>query len=144
MGGTSGVLEACPRKCMVPQLSVNKAQRRNRDRSARVLKLSSSTSTRCDKVRVLASHGLGGRASDARQGKASALGSKTMSDVSGGTAPDEEFSEVGQICAVLGTQWGDEGKGKLVDAMAQTFDVVARAQGGANAGHTIYSPDGTK
>ena len=57
---------------------------------------------------------------------------------------DEEFAEVGQICAVLGTQWGDEGKGKLVDAMAQTFDVVARAQGGANAGHTIYSPDGTK
>ncbi|QDZ23942.1 adenylosuccinate synthase [Chloropicon primus] len=57
---------------------------------------------------------------------------------------EEEFSEVGQICAVLGTQWGDEGKGKLVDAMAQTFDVVARAQGGANAGHTIYSPDGTK
>jgi adenylosuccinate synthase len=57
---------------------------------------------------------------------------------------EEAFSEVGQVCAVLGTQWGDEGKGKLVDAMAQTFDVVARAQGGANAGHTIYSPDGTK
>jgi len=59
-------------------------------------------------------------------------------------AEAESFSEVGQICAILGTQWGDEGKGKLVDAMAQTFDVVARAQGGANAGHTIYSPDGTK
>ena len=69
---------------------------------------------------------------------------KGSSSSSSASADGEEFSEVGQICAVLGTQWGDEGKGKLVDAMAQTFDVVARAQGGANAGHTIYSPDGTK
>ncbi len=38
---------------------------------------------------------------------------------------------------ILGTQWGDEGKGKLVDAMAGRFDFVARATGGANAGHTI-------
>lgn len=38
---------------------------------------------------------------------------------------------------VIGTQWGDEGKGKIVDLLAQTADIVARFQGGANAGHTI-------
>eukprot|EP01113_Clastostelium_recurvatum_P045200 TRINITY_DN7735_c0_g1_i1.p1 TRINITY_DN7735_c0_g1~~TRINITY_DN7735_c0_g1_i1.p1 ORF type:complete len:434 (-),score=136.16 TRINITY_DN7735_c0_g1_i1:119-1420(-) len=36
-----------------------------------------------------------------------------------------------------GSQWGDEGKGKLVDMLSQNFDVIARCQGGANAGHTI-------
>ncbi|KXZ48552.1 hypothetical protein GPECTOR_27g723 [Gonium pectorale] len=49
-----------------------------------------------------------------------------------------------QVCVVLGTQWGDEGKGKLVDILAQQYDIVARAQGGANAGHTIYDSAGTK
>ncbi|UCC40020.1 MAG: adenylosuccinate synthase [Candidatus Aminicenantes bacterium] len=39
---------------------------------------------------------------------------------------------------VNGTQWGDEGKGKIVDLMAPSFDVVARYQGGHNAGHTVY------
>ncbi len=39
---------------------------------------------------------------------------------------------------VLGTQWGDEGKGKVVDLLAPCFDVVARYQGGHNAGHTVY------
>ncbi len=43
---------------------------------------------------------------------------------------------------VLGTQWGDEGKGKIVDLLAQNVDIVARYQGGANAGHTILLPDG--
>jgi len=38
---------------------------------------------------------------------------------------------------VLGVQWGDEGKGKVVDALAEHFDIVARYQGGANAGHTV-------
>jgi adenylosuccinate synthase len=38
---------------------------------------------------------------------------------------------------VVGAQWGDEGKGKVVDALAEHFDVVARYQGGANAGHTV-------
>jgi hypothetical protein len=33
-----------------------------------------------------------------------------------------------QVCAVLGTQWGDEGKGKLVDILARQYDVVARCQ----------------
>ncbi|MFN8061904.1 MAG: adenylosuccinate synthase [Vicinamibacterales bacterium] len=40
--------------------------------------------------------------------------------------------------AVLGAQWGDEGKGKIVDLLTPNFDVVARYQGGHNAGHTVY------
>lgn len=40
--------------------------------------------------------------------------------------------------AVLGAQWGDEGKGKLVDLLTPHFSVVARYQGGHNAGHTVY------
>ncbi len=45
--------------------------------------------------------------------------------------------------AVLGAQWGDEGKGKIVDLLAPRFDIVARYQGGHNAGHTVYV-NGTK
>ncbi len=40
--------------------------------------------------------------------------------------------------AVLGTQWGDEGKGKIVDLLTPHFNMVARYQGGHNAGHTVY------
>src|SRR6187401_1810342 len=40
--------------------------------------------------------------------------------------------------AVLGAQWGDEGKGKVVDLLTPRFAVVARYQGGHNAGHTVY------
>jgi adenylosuccinate synthase len=39
---------------------------------------------------------------------------------------------------VLGAQWGDEGKGKIVDLMTPHFSIVARYQGGHNAGHTVY------
>src|SRR5690349_13483642 len=39
--------------------------------------------------------------------------------------------------AVVGTQWGDEGKGKIVDWLSERADVVVRFQGGANAGHTL-------
>jgi adenylosuccinate synthase len=39
---------------------------------------------------------------------------------------------------VVGVQWGDEGKGKVVDTLAEHFDIVARYQGGPNAGHTVY------
>ena len=42
-----------------------------------------------------------------------------------------------QNVVVVGAQWGDEGKGKVVDALADRFDIVARYQGGANAGHTV-------
>ena len=47
------------------------------------------------------------------------------------------LKSLGQVTAVIGAQWGDEGKGKIVDLLAGHFDVVARASGGANAGHTI-------
>jgi adenylosuccinate synthase len=43
--------------------------------------------------------------------------------------------------AVIGAQWGDEGKGKIVDLLCETFDVVARYQGGHNAGHTVKFAD---
>src|ERR1051325_4461188 len=42
---------------------------------------------------------------------------------------------------ILGSQWGDEGKGKIVDLFSQSFDIVVRYQGGHNAGHTVYSGD---
>ncbi len=45
--------------------------------------------------------------------------------------------------AILGLQWGDEGKGKLVDALCAEHDLCVRFQGGGNAGHTVY-PDGKK
>jgi len=42
------------------------------------------------------------------------------------------------ITAVIGGQWGDEGKGKIVDLLSRDANMVARFQGGANAGHTVY------
>ena len=42
-----------------------------------------------------------------------------------------------KVCSVLGAQWGDEGKGKLVDVLAQRYDVIGRFNGGSNAGHTL-------
>ncbi len=53
----------------------------------------------------------------------------------------ESFQKFGKVTAILGGQWGDEGKGKLIDIMAEEYDVVVRATGGANAGHTVYVPD---
>ena len=41
---------------------------------------------------------------------------------------------------VVGTQWGDEGKGKITDYYAGNADVVVRYQGGNNAGHTVVTP----
>jgi adenylosuccinate synthase len=41
---------------------------------------------------------------------------------------------------ILGAQWGDEGKGKIVDHLSENADIVARYQGGANAGHTVVLP----
>jgi adenylosuccinate synthase len=46
-----------------------------------------------------------------------------------------------QNVAVIGAQWGDEGKGKIVDLLCEDFDVVARYQGGHNAGHTVKFAD---
>ncbi len=54
-----------------------------------------------------------------------------MSPVSAGVIP-------GRCTVVVGGQWGDEGKGKIVDVLASEADLVARYQGGANAGHTVH------
>ncbi len=54
-----------------------------------------------------------------------------------------ESQAMWQNIVVVGAQWGDEGKDKVVDALADHFDIVARYQGGANAGHTVVV-DGKK
>lgn len=48
-----------------------------------------------------------------------------------------------QVDVILGLQWGDEGKGKIVDYLAESYDIIARFQGGPNAGHTLVI-DGKK
>ena len=45
------------------------------------------------------------------------------------------------IKCVVGLQWGDEGKGKIVDYLSSISDVVVRYQGGSNAGHTVVKGD---
>jgi adenylosuccinate synthase len=45
------------------------------------------------------------------------------------------------VDVILGLQWGDEGKGKIVDYFAPQYDIIARFQGGPNAGHTLYVKD---
>ena len=45
------------------------------------------------------------------------------------------------VDVILGLQWGDEGKGKIVDYFAPKYDIIARFQGGPNAGHTLYVED---
>src|SRR5688500_15445711 len=71
---------------------------------------------------------------------------QTRSHLCGGTAfvfGDTEPGTDGEMrdsrCVVIvGSQWGDEGKGKIVDVLAESIDLVARYQGGANAGHTVH------
>ena len=46
------------------------------------------------------------------------------------------------ICAIVGINWGDEGKGRMVDYLADRFEVVVRYQGGNNAGHTVINEYG--
>ena len=46
------------------------------------------------------------------------------------------------VKAIVGANWGDEGKGKITDMLAESSDVVIRFQGGANAGHTIINDRG--
>jgi adenylosuccinate synthase len=48
--------------------------------------------------------------------------------------------DLGNTC-VIGLQWGDEGKGKVVDLLVEDFQVVVRYGGGANAGHTVVIGD---
>jgi adenylosuccinate synthase len=51
------------------------------------------------------------------------------------------FGPKRQCLVVVGAQWGDEGKGKIVDVLAERADLVVRYQGGANAGHTVVTGD---
>ena len=46
------------------------------------------------------------------------------------------------VKAVVGANWGDEGKGKITDMLAESADIIVRFQGGANAGHTIVNDYG--
>ena len=46
------------------------------------------------------------------------------------------------VNAIVGANWGDEGKGKITDMMAKEADIIVRFQGGANAGHTIVNDYG--
>ena len=48
----------------------------------------------------------------------------------------------GRSCAVVGVNWGDEGKGRMVDLLAESYDIVVRYQGGGNAGHTVVNEKG--
>jgi adenylosuccinate synthase len=48
------------------------------------------------------------------------------------------MTSAGNCTVIVGCQWGDEGKGKIVDVLAENVDIVARYQGGANAGHTVH------
>ena len=52
------------------------------------------------------------------------------------------FGPKTQCVVVVGAQWGDEGKGKIVDVLAERADLVVRYQGGANAGHTVDTGEG--
>ena len=45
-------------------------------------------------------------------------------------------------CAIVGINWGDEGKGRMVDLLTENYDVVVRYQGGGNAGHTVINEHG--
>ena len=50
--------------------------------------------------------------------------------------------EMSMVRAIVGANWGDEGKGKITDVLAAQSDVVIRFQGGSNAGHTIINQYG--
>ena len=45
-------------------------------------------------------------------------------------------------CAIVGINWGDEGKGRMVDLLTDHYDIVVRYQGGGNAGHTVINEYG--
>ncbi|KAA0203764.1 hypothetical protein HAZT_HAZT003515 [Hyalella azteca] len=64
-----------------------------------------------------------------------------MSDVNNDALKFSPVSPETKVTVVLGAQWGDEGKGKVVDMLATESDVVCRCQGGNNAGHTVVVED---
>ena len=52
---------------------------------------------------------------------------------------NKRIIRLGKSVVVVGTQWGDEGKGKVVDLLTDKADLVVRFQGGHNAGHTVIA-----
>ncbi|MFO0792953.1 MAG: adenylosuccinate synthetase [Candidatus Brocadiaceae bacterium] len=48
-----------------------------------------------------------------------------------------ENAPVDSNTCIVGLQWGDEGKGKIIDILTEQFDIIVRYQGGSNAGHTV-------
>ena len=46
------------------------------------------------------------------------------------------------LTSIVGTNWGDEGKGRMVDLLSEEYDIVVRYQGGNNAGHTVINDKG--
>jgi adenylosuccinate synthase len=67
--------------------------------------------------------------------------SKANSQVHG--ALEDVFKDI-QSLVVVGGNWGDEGKGKIIDLIMNYYDTVVRFSGGANAGHTVFTPEGVK
>src|SRR6187399_193405 len=63
---------------------------------------------------------------------------KVMSILRGIEVEGKGYHSTDMNLCVLGAQWGDEGKGKIVDLLTPHFSIVARYQGGHNAGHTVY------
>ena len=66
---------------------------------------------------------------------------KFEQDSQSGPAPDRRINTMAN-CAIVGINWGDEGKGRMVDLISQEYDIVARYQGGNNAGHTVVNERG--
>lgn len=67
----------------------------------------------------------------------SQVGSSNVIEAKADVAASIDPSKRSIIDVVLGAQWGDEGKGKLVDILSSNYDICARVAGGSNAGHTI-------
>ena len=66
---------------------------------------------------------------------------KFEQDSQSGPAPDRRINTMAN-CAIVGINWGDEGKGRMVDYLTDHYDVVVRYQGGGNAGHTVVNEKG--
>ena len=66
---------------------------------------------------------------------------KFEQDSQSGPAPDRRINTMAN-CAIVGINWGDEGKGRMVDYLTDHYDVVIRYQGGGNAGHTVVNEKG--
>ena len=66
---------------------------------------------------------------------------KFEQDSQSGPAPDRRINTMAN-CAIVGINWGDEGKGRMVDYLTEHYDVVVRYQGGGNAGHTVVNEKG--